>query len=199
MYRTIRIAGLVALMLLLAAAPTASAGTPLVDPSVLEPPPPPGADCQAVGGSTVICHTAISFPSVAEPVFEVGCGTVYQNATDDRTGIRWYRDGKIVARHVGGHLDGSWSLSPDGSGTAIRFTGNWTSSSRWTVPGDDDTLVETFHGRHFKATAPGLGSSLLLAGQIEPDGTVHGINTIDEPLGQISPDSLATIESILCG
>jgi hypothetical protein len=183
--------------LLLAAIPGASAGIP-VDPASLTPPPPEGATCEAVGGSTVICHTAVSFPANGEPLFDVGCGTVYQTSTDDRYGIRWYEDGLLARRNYRAALDGTWSLTPDGSGPSIQFTGNWSSSSIWTVPGDDATLVETFHGLHFHGTAPGLGGSLLLAGQIGADLTVHGVNTVDEPLGEISAAAIAAIESVLC-
>ncbi len=181
----------------LAAIPAVSAGTS-VDPASLMPPPPPGSTCEGVGGSTVICHTTVSFPANGDPLFDIACGTVYQTSTDDRYGIRWYVDGLLARRNYRAALDGTWSLTPDGSGPAIQFTGNWNSSSIWTVPGDDDTLVETVRGLHFHGTAPGLGGSLLLAGQIEADLTVHGVNTVDEPLGEISPAAIAAIESVLC-
>ena len=186
-----------ALLLILAAVPAANAGTP-VDPGTLSPPPPPGATCQAVGGGTVICDTAISFPTTGDPIFEIGCGTVYQTATDDRYGIRWYTDGKLAKRVFRGALDGTWSLTPDASGKVIKITGNWSSLSYWTIPGDNDTLVQTDHGLFVHGTAKGLGASLILAGKIDPDGTLHGVNTVDEPIGEISPAAIATIESVLC-
>ncbi len=180
-----------------AAIPAAIAGTP-VDPATLTPPPPPGATCQAVGGSTVICHTAISFPTEGEALFDIRCGTVYQTATDDRVGTRWYTDGLLAKRFFRGALDGTWSLTPDASGPVIEITGNWTATASWTVPGDDDTLVQTEHGLEFHGTAKGLGASLILAGKIDPDGTLHGVNTVDEPIGEISAAAIATIESVLC-
>ena len=187
-----------AILLALAAVPAASAATP-VDPDTLTPPPPPGATCEAVGGTTVICHTAISFPAFGDPILDIACGTVYMWATDDRIGIRWYENGLITKRVYRAEFDGTWSLTPDGSGPTISATGNWNSSSIWTVPGDNDTLVETFHGLHFHGTAAGLeGGALLLAGRIE-DGVINGVNRIDEPLGvQISPAAIAAIESVLC-
>ena len=186
-----------ALLLALAAVPTVSAGTP-VDPDTLTPSPPPGATCEAVGGGTVICHTAVSFPVDGEAIFDIGCGPVYQTATDDRYGIRWYENGLITKRVFRGALDGTWSLTPDASGTVIKITGNWSSLSTWTVPGDNDTLVQTDQGLMVHGTAPGLGANLLLAGKIDPDGTLHGVNTVDEPIGEISPAAIATIESVLC-
>ena len=193
-----RIAGLaLGGLVILMTAPVASAGAP-VDPATLTPPPPPGATCQAVGGSTVICHTAISFPTEGDAIFDIGCGTVYQTASDDRFGIRWYTNGNLAKRQFRGHLDGTWSLTPDASGTVIEITGNWSSTAYWTVPGDNDTLVQTDHGLAFHGTVEGLGASLILAGKIDPDGALHGVNTVDDPIGEISPAAIATIESVLC-
>ena len=198
MTRARRIVGMaLGVLLVLATIPAASAGTP-ADPDTLTPPPPPGATCEAVGPTTVICHTAISFPSEGEPLFDVACGTIYQTSTDDRVGIRWYEDGLITRRFYRGQLDGTWSLSPDGSGPSILITANWNALAVWTVPGDDSTFAQTLHGLEFHATNPGLGASLFLAGQIESDDTVHGVNRVDEPLGEISPTSIAILESILC-
>lgn len=185
-------------LLVLAAIPAANAGTP-VDPGTLTPPPPPGASCEANGPTTVICHTAVSFPSFGDALFDIACGTIYQNGTDDRFGIRWYSDGLLVKRLFRGALDGTWSLTPDASGAAIDITGNWSVSGYLTVPGDLDSIVQTEHGLEFHATSPGLGGSLLLAGQVEHDNLdVHGVNRIDEPLGQISPASIAILESMFC-
>ena len=184
--------------LVLTTAAGVNGGTP-VDPNTLTPPPPPGATCQANGPTTVICHTAITFVFEGEPLFDIACGTIYQNGTDSRYGIRWYENGLISRRVFRGQMDGTWSLTPDASGETLSFTGNWSASATWAVPGDDDTFVQTEHGLEFHATSPGLGGSLLLAGQIEHDNVdVHGANRIDEPLGQISPASIAILESIFC-
>jgi hypothetical protein len=80
--------------------------------------------------------------------------------------------------------------------SAVRV-GNWNSSV-WSTPGDDDTLVETYHGLQIKAIGPGVGSDLMLAGRIDPEGTVHGILTVDEPLGEISPAAIVVLEGIFC-
>ena len=186
-------------LLMLATVPAANAGTP-VDPDTLTPPPPPGATCEAVGPTKVICHTAISFPAFGDPLFDITCGTIYQTGTDDRVGIRWYENGLITRRFFRGELDGTWSLTPDASGPSISITGNWNATAVWTVPGDDDTVVQTERGLEFHATSPGLGGSLLLAGQIEDGNSgIHGVNRVDEPLGEISPASIAILESLFCG
>lgn len=185
-------------LLVLTTVPAASAGTS-VDPDTLTPPPPPGATCEAVGGGTVICHTAISFPVDGEAIFDIGCGSVYATSTDDRVGIRWYTDGLLTKRFYRGALDGTWSLTPDASGTVIDITGNWSATAYWMVPGDNDTVVQTEHGLEVHATATGLGASLIIAGKIfDPDGTLNGVNRVDEPIGEISPAAIATIESVLC-
>jgi hypothetical protein len=194
-----RVVGITAALTLVAAmVPAVRAGT-AVDPDSLNPPPPPGASCEQTGPSTVICHTAISFPLEGEPRFDIGCGTVYETSTDDRFGIRWYTDGNLVKRIFRGALDGTWSLSPDAGGPVIEITGNWSVAGYLTVPGDLDTVVQTEHGLMVHGTAKGLGASLILAGRIEDeDGALNGVNRVDEPIGEISAAAIATIESVLC-
>jgi hypothetical protein len=59
----------------------------LIDPSTLQPPPPPGAECR-VDGEWIICHTELVLTPVNEPIldFEPPCGTLYETATDVRVG-----------------------------------------------------------------------------------------------------------------
>jgi hypothetical protein len=184
-------------LLVLAAIPTANAATP-VDPDTLTPPPPPGATCKANGPTTVICHTRLSIIVEAEPLFDLACGPIYENSISNRYGIRWYENGLLTRRVFRGQLDGTWSVTPDASGLSLAITGNWSSLSTWAVPGDNDSLVETEQGLMVHGTMPGLGGSLLLAGQIEFDGTLHGVNRVDEPIGEISAASIALLESIFC-
>ena len=98
LFRTVTRAGVLALAGLIWMAVPAAAG-PLVDPSTLQPPPPPGAECR-LDGQWVICHTALEFAPVNEPILdiELPCGTMYWTGTDVRSGIRWYNadDGKLV-------------------------------------------------------------------------------------------------------
>ncbi|HET7030237.1 MAG TPA: hypothetical protein VFI34_06980 [Candidatus Limnocylindrales bacterium] len=177
--------------------PAASAGSP-IDPDTLTPAPPAGASCQQTGPSAVVCQTAISVAADGVPLFDIGCGTVYETSTEDLVAIRWYADGLLVRRFIRGDMAGTWGLTPDASGRAIPFVGHWTQHDTFSVPGDPDTVVEDATGLAFHATDPRLGADLILAGRIEPDGTLHGVNRVDEPLGEISPASIATLESVLC-
>src|SRR5215207_11468731 len=99
--------------------PAASADPPTIDPSTLQPPPPPDARCDPTG-LYVICHTEIDFSVEAEPVTDLGlpCGTVYFTATDVRRGLRFYENGLLVRRHVTAPagVSGFISLSPTGEG-----------------------------------------------------------------------------------
>jgi len=56
----------------------AGAGRP-IDPSILQPPPPPGAVCRA-DGPYVICDTFLDSSSENAPVFDLPCGTVYETS-----------------------------------------------------------------------------------------------------------------------
>jgi len=186
---------LIACALLLVAAPAASAGG-AVDPEDLVPPPPPGATCTALGASQVICQTLVTFIDVDAPPFPIACGTVLQSAVYNNRGTRWYEDGLLTRRLIHGTWDGRWYIDP--AGPSVPISGHWQTSTVWTTPGDNATMVETFHGLHANGSAIGIGSALHLSGFIEPDGTVHGLNTIDDPVGQISPESVAVLGELLC-
>src|SRR4029450_12745924 len=105
--RRVVISILAAVGLLWAAVPAAAG--PLVDPSSLRPPPPPGADCR-LNGAWIICHTSLEFFPVNEPIFALPCGTLYETATDIRRGIRWYDSSTrmLVTRFVTQDLTGTW-------------------------------------------------------------------------------------------
>ena len=150
----------------------ASAGA-LVDPSTLTP-PPPNATCCADGGK-VICDTFVVEDLTNEPVFDLPCGTVYETSHYRGDGTRWYVNGLVVRRHVAMSLEGSWSLSPDGSGPTVKISGGWSGQTIWTTPGDTNSAVETESGSDFKASAPGAGVIIHDAGLALPDGTHHGL------------------------
>jgi hypothetical protein len=159
---------------------------PLVDPSTLQPVPPAGAVCKADGQQT-ICHTGLRFELVDEPVFDLPCGTLYETSIDVRRGIRWYdADGKITTRFVTQDVDGSWSLSPTGTGPIVTVTvhANWR--NEYSPPGQEaDSVPTTFHGDGLTVRAPGVGVIAHIAGLDVPDGTHRGaIRGVDDP-GQL--------------
>ena len=145
-----------------------------IDPSVLQPPPPPGAVCRA-DGPYVICDTFIDSTFENEPVLDLPCGTVYETSADHRDGTRWYVDNLLVKRRVVAHLTGTWSLSPIGQGPTVALDGSWNWWIRLAVPGDESTGELTSHGTDLRVSGPGLGGLIHDAGISYPDETHHGI------------------------
>jgi hypothetical protein len=181
MRRLVRVS-VFALAVLALMPPVAGAGTPNVDPSTLQPEPPPGASCR-LDGRFVICHTELHSSLANEPVFDLACGTVYETSRDDRAGIRWYSNGLLVRRRVTAVLDGFWTLSATGSGPRVSISGHW---NWWAIPavpgGDMDTESLTTHGNSFTASAPGAGVIAHIAGLDLPDGAHRGMaRFIDDP------------------
>jgi hypothetical protein len=175
------IAALVGAVLIWTAAP-AGAG-PIVDPTALQPEPPPGAVCRADGPWT-ICQTTFLVDVVNEPILDFGlpCGTIYETIFDLREGIRWYLDGKLVRRFVSQNAEGTWSLSPTGAGPTVTVAlhANWR--NEYAVPGDESSGPETRHGSGFTVRAPGVGVIAHIAGLDLPDGTHRGVIRItDDP------------------
>jgi hypothetical protein len=164
----------------LAAATTdAFAGTPTVDPSTLQPPPPPGASCR-LDGRFVICQTEFHEPFDGEPMIELPCGTVYQTSRDDREGIRWYEDGLLVRRFVSRHMSGYWTLFPSGEGPRVTISGHSNFWTDYPVPGDESIELDTHHGLDVLAKAPNGGIIAQVTGVFFPDETHHGIFRIPE-------------------
>jgi hypothetical protein len=157
--------------LVLGAAQAAFAGAPIVDPGVLQPPPPPGAECQ-LDGPWTICHTVFSENFVNEPAFDLPCGTVYETRIDNRTGIRWYNaDNKLVRRHVYQRAEGSWSLSSTGAAPIVEWFSNATSGEVYTVPGDLSSAVGHERGAQFVAKSPDGGIIVHISGRVSgPEG-----------------------------
>jgi hypothetical protein len=178
-FRAITRVGILALAGLIWMAIPAGAG-PIVDPSTLQPPPPPGAECRA-NGQSIICHTSLVLNPVNEPVAELPCGTVYETSTDVRRGIRWYNsDGKLVKRFVTQDLEGTWSLSPTGASPTAKLTAHDNWRNTYAVPGDESSGPTIFHGNGITVQAPGFGVIVHIAGLDLPDGTHHGVARIFE-------------------
>jgi hypothetical protein len=162
-----------------ATATGAFAGTPTVDPSTLQPQPPPGATCR-LDGRFVICQTEFHEPFDAEPMFELPCGTVYQTSRDDREGIRWYEDGLLVRRFVSRHMSGYWTLSPTGEGPFVTISGHSNWRTDYPIPGDEASERNTNHGLDLLAKAPDGGIIAQVTGVFFPDETHHGLFRIPE-------------------
>jgi hypothetical protein len=169
----------------------ATGGNIIPDPSILQPPPPPGAVCRA-DGPYIICDTFLDTTISDEPIFDLPCGTVYETSTDFRDGTRWYVDNLLVKRRVVAHLDGTWSLSPTGEGRTVAVEGNWNWWIRLAVPGDESTGDLTSHGSDLRVSGPGLGGLIHDAGISYPDGTHHGVARFFD-----SPDTAAALCSAL--
>lgn len=172
-------------------APAASADPPSVDPSTLQPPPPPDARCDPTG-RYVICHTAIDFSVEAEAITDLGlpCGTIYITATDVRHGLRFYEHGFLVRRHVTapGGVAGFVSLSATGEGPRLEVVGHLNWWSTFTVPGDESTESTTAHGLDIRLKSPDDGIIATIAGRTDPEGAHSGVaRFVDDP---------ATAESI---
>jgi hypothetical protein len=191
----VRCAILAALVFPLSAAP-AFAGAPFVDLDSLQPPPPPGATCMAVGGDTVRCDTFKDIDLAHEPVFQLACGTIYETSADHRDGIRWYHGGLLVKRHVDENGSGFWSSSPTATSGPVRLAASWTSTSTWAIPGDDATLQERFQGLGLRVDGP-AGPIVRIAGQDALDGTHHGVQ--HGLTDDFTPEAYAKLTAALCG
>ena len=173
---TVATAGLLALAsgILGTTAPAAAGAN--VDPNTLQP-VPPNAVCRA-DGRQVICDTFVDENLVNDPIpdFDLPCGTIYETSHFHGAGIRWYVDNLVVKRQVVADLQGTWSLSPTGTGPTVTISGNWSFWTFWAVPGDNSTTSETDHGNDFNVSAPGFGVVVHDAGLTYPDGSHHGVS-----------------------
>lgn len=152
--------------------PPASAGG-LVDPSTFVPAPPSGAECREAGTS-VYCRTRFTFDDGPVPVMDLPCGTVYESVTIPRNIYTEYVGGLLVGRHVTSHVNGYWSLSPNGDGPTVRVDGGWTWRTVLSVPADESTAQITTHGNQLKLGG-GLSRYANIAGIFYPgDELYHG-------------------------
>jgi len=158
------------------------AGSPVPDPSVLQPPPPPGSTCQA-DGTQVICQTTFDVFLQNEPVFDLPCGTVYETSTDLRKGLRWYQDGELVTRFVTQDVEGTWSLSPTGTGPTVTVSAhdNWRNTNVDPYA-DPESWPVSAHGNGIVVRAAGVGVIAHIAG-LDRGDEHHGVlRFIDDPV-----------------
>jgi hypothetical protein len=165
------------------ASPTASAGS-AVDPDTLQPPPPPGAECQTIG-SGVRCDTFFLVEHVNEPGVELPCGTVYETIHDMRNGIRWYdTDGRLVKRLVHQDAEGTWSLSPAGTGPTVVISAHGGWGEVYPVPGDDSSADGHASGNGLIIKDDHGGVIAHIAGH-DDGNEFHGLFRFDSALDAI--------------
>jgi hypothetical protein len=199
--RRILMAGVLALVLAVITAGTASAAPMTVDPDTLTPPPPPGAECKDTG-NYIICHYSLDESWANQPDSLLSCGRAYSTGSAHSEGIRWYSsEGLLVKRFVRVTDSGTWSLSPTGEGPTVRFNSHYNFVDFLATPGDFDGATTTEHGMDFRIWRPGSGVMVHLAGifVFTPDGgiTHHGAGelALDEDFNLIIP---AKADAAMC-
>ncbi len=145
-----------------------------VDPSLLQPPPPPGASCSQ-NGPWVTCTTTFDGSVLNEPQFELPCGVVYATSTDVRAGRRWYSDGKLVRRHVVQDAAGTWSLSPSGTGPVVSVVSHATWGEVYTIPGDESSAVGHVRGTELLAKSADGKVVAHISGRTNAEGDFTGL------------------------
>ena len=154
---------------------SASADDRSVDPSTLNPPPPPQFNpvCERVGSGT-ICTVQFSDPPFAGGIGIV-CGTgansyeVFQFQNRSVTGKRYYdQNGNLTRRHFN-EVD-TGTLSNPLNHKAVSFIGRGTTLHDLSTPGDinSGTLVLTGNFRVYRADG---GTVTLEAGRTINTGT----------------------------
>ena len=145
----------------------------LVDPTTLTPPLKPFRVCYE-DGPWVKCDT--SGPTETYANQDVGsdfpCGTIYESATIVSHATRWYVNLLLVERDAQQHIDGTWSLSPTGSGPTVTFAVDQSWHETFLVPGDLSSDSEVSHGSFLRI--PALGSGVHESGIGMRDGTQRG-------------------------
>ncbi|MGH8837346.1 MAG: hypothetical protein ACRDWG_20495 [Actinomycetes bacterium] len=157
--------GILAVAGLLGTAVPAAAG-PQVDPSTLQPPPPPGADCQ-LDGRWIICQTSVQTDPVNELFYDgLPCGNLYETGSHVSNGTRWYNadDRKLVKRFFTHTVDATVSLSPTGDGPTADLATHYSVWEFLTIPGDLSSASGPQHGVDLLISTPGYGTITLLAG-----------------------------------
>jgi hypothetical protein len=160
----------------------ASAG-PLVDPSTLQPPLPPGTECR-LDGQWIICQTSFRTEPVNELFYDgLPCGNLYETGSHVSNGVWWYNadDRKLVKRFFTHTVDATVSLSPTGDGPTANLATHYSVWEYLAVPGDFSSASGPQHGADLLISAPGYGTITLLAGFAFQD-EFHGNFTFpDQP------------------
>ena len=166
---------LIALTALIVLAPQAAfAGQP-VDPSTLNPPPPPEFNpvCKSVGNGT-ICTVQFSDPPFAGGSGVI-CGTgapayeVFQFQNRSVLGHRYYdQNGNLTRRHF--HEVDTGTFTNPITHTAVSFSGRGTTLHDLSVAGDITSGTQLLTGS-FRVYRPHWGTVIFEAGRTVASGT----------------------------
>jgi len=169
----VRFVTLIGLICLLAGQ-SAFAGQP-IDPSTLNPPPPPEFNpvCEKDGNQT-ICTVQFSDPPFAGGTGVI-CGTganayeVFQFQNRSVVGHRYYdQNGNLTRRHF--HEVDTGTLSNPINHVAVSFSGRLTTLHDLSVPGDVTSGTQVLTG-HFRVFPPHGGTVIFEAGRSVTSGT----------------------------
>jgi len=171
MSKPIAPAAVCALLVALALAPTGTAGQPATQ--TLNPPPPTGLTCKAVGQGT-ICTGTRSFAysellnDEGGPAFTCGSGAntflLVDSGIHDQDAKRTYdANGNLTERVIHEAFHSTFSNSVTGS--AVPYSQHDTITDVLSVPGDFDSVTETMTGLLTNVTLPGKGTVWLQAGR----------------------------------
>ena len=156
------------LVLTVALAAPASARTP-VDPSTLNPPPPPEFNPVCfVDGSHITCDIAFSDPDVVDAPSGIVCDGTELLISFSRSvvGKRTYdADGNLLQRHFREYFDNGTFSNPD-TGLVALWTQHDTVIHNLAVPGDFATGTESLRGLESRVWLPDGGTILTDAGRL---------------------------------
>ena len=165
--------------ILLLALPAAFAREP-VDPSTLNPPPPPNFNpvCESVGNGT-ICDIQFSDPPFAAGS-EVTCGSgsntfepfQYQNRSV-RSKRYYDQNGNLVRTHYHEYLDGTF-VNPI-THKSLAYSGSLNHLDEEAVPGDVSTVTQAITGSVRIFLGQGNGTLAIDTGRLvdSPQGILH--------------------------
>ena len=147
----------------------------LVDPSTLNPPPPPQFNpvCERVGGGT-ICTVQFSDPPFAGGSGVI-CGTgansfeVFQFQNRSVLGHRYYdQNGNLTRRHF--HEVDTGTFTNPITHAAVSFSGRGTTLHDLSTPGDITSGTQVLTGS-FRVYRPQGGTVIIEAGRTANSGT----------------------------
>jgi hypothetical protein len=160
------------------ASPVAFAREP-VDPTTLNPPPPPNFNpvCESVGNGT-ICDIQFSEPFAAGS--EVTCGSgsntfePFQSQTRSVRSKRYYdQNGNLVRTHYHEYIDGT--LVNPITGKALTYSGTLNHLDEEAVPGDVSTVTQAITGSVRIFLGQGNGTLAFDTGRLvdSPEGILQ--------------------------